>query len=313
MQQAPGEACREKAGSRPSNPHGAQDDQACCLSRRVDTMKEDAKHNPNITADDAPPVIGPGPKPSLPLACQTTQHADPREKYNLRYLRSLAFNIAWGAWTALFGLAIPVLIVANAPPRTIRRFTRLWARGFLWLLASIVGLRYLRRGDDYPRHGPFLIIANHQSTWETVAALVLFPDVAIVSKRELVSIPVMGWFLRRSPMILVDRAEGAGALRQMTEASRAAIAEGRSVLIFPEGSRMPVGTPVRFKRGVELLYRTLGVPVLPVVHNSGSFWKLGREPKSSGLIAVTTLKPIEAGLHARTFVQTAQAALTAPN
>jgi hypothetical protein len=92
MQQAPAKACSEKAGSRPSNPHGAQDDQAYCLSRRVDTMKEDAKHNPNITADDATPVIGPGPKPSLPLACQTTQHADPREKYNLRYLRSLAFN-----------------------------------------------------------------------------------------------------------------------------------------------------------------------------------------------------------------------------
>jgi 1-acyl-sn-glycerol-3-phosphate acyltransferase len=227
----------------------------------------------------------------------------------MRRLRSVLFNLLWAGWTALFGLAIPVLLIGRASPPTIRLMTRLWARGFLALLAAVVGVRYVKWGADHKPEGPCLIVANHQSAWETVAALVLFPDVAIVAKRELLRIPVLGWFLKRSPMIIIDRSDGVKALRAMKEACVAAIEEGRSVLIFPEGSRKEVGAPLEFKRGVELLYRTLGVSVLPVALNSGRFWKLGHEPKVPGTIIVSMLTPIEPGLSARRFFHIAEEVL----
>jgi 1-acyl-sn-glycerol-3-phosphate acyltransferase len=229
----------------------------------------------------------------------------------MQYLRSGTFNLLWGAWTGLFGLAIPFLILGRATPRTIRLFTRIWAHGFLGLLATVVGVRYQKRGKDHQPAGPCLIVANHQSTWETIAALVLFPDVAIIAKRELLRIPVMGWFLKRSPMIIIDRGGGAKALRAMTVASKEAIAQGRSVLIFPEGTRTAVQTPLKFKRGVELLYQALGVPVLPVAINSGLFWKLSRAPKAPGTIIVSMLHPIKPGLSSRQFINVTEEALEA--
>jgi 1-acyl-sn-glycerol-3-phosphate acyltransferase len=227
----------------------------------------------------------------------------------LRDLRSLLFDVLWGAWTALFGLTIPLLWLLGSPPKMVRQFSRVWARGILALLTAITGVKYVERGHALRLNGPCLIIANHQSTWETLAALVLFPDVAIVTKRELLRIPVMGWFLKHSPMIVIDRAEAAKALREMVEASRKALSDGRSVLIFPEGTRTPVGAPVKFKRGVELLYRTLGVPALPVALNSGRFWQMGSKPKLAGTIVVSMLPPIAPGLSASQFARTAEAAL----
>jgi 1-acyl-sn-glycerol-3-phosphate acyltransferase len=224
----------------------------------------------------------------------------------MKTLRSLVFYSLWGLWTALFGCAIPLLWSVRSPPTLVRTLSRIWARGILALLSGVVGLKYLERGRARVPQIPCLIVVNHQSTWETLAALVLFPDVAIVSKRELLRIPVMGWYLGRSPMIVIDRASTSKALREMTQQSRAAVAGGRSVLIFPEGTRKRAGEPVEFKRGVELLYRTLGVPVLPVVVNSGLFWGIGGAP-GKGTITVSFLTPIDPGLTAAKFTSSAEA------
>lgn len=220
-------------------------------------------------------------------------------------LRSWVFQILWAGWTAVFALVIPALWLSRSPPTAIRLITRVWARGVLALLAAVTGVRYIERGRELLPPKPCLIVANHQSTWETIAALVLFPDVAIVAKRELLKIPVMGWYLEHSPMVVIDRADAAKALREMTAACRAALSEGRSVLIFPEGTRRAPGSPVIFKRGVEFLYRTLGVPAVVVTHDSGHHWK--RDGLlSPGVIGVTILPPIAPGLNAAQFVRTAQ-------
>ncbi len=224
----------------------------------------------------------------------------------MQALRSLAFNTLWAAWTGVFGLTIPVLLVLKSPPRTVRKLSRVWARGVLALLAVSTGVRHAVRGASNLPARPCLIVANHQSTWETIAALALFPDVAIVAKRELLRIPVMGWYLRRSPMIVIDRDEAGKALREMTAQSRAALAEGRPVLIFPEGTRVPVGEPVSFKRGVELLYRTLGVTVAPVALDSGRFWPRGSGWKTPGTIIVSILPPLAPGLPAAEFARRAE-------
>src|SRR4051794_4027459 len=107
--------------------------------------------------------------------------------------------------------------------RAVRRTARAWARGTLRLLGWCVGLTYVEEGQENIPTEPCLIVANHQSTWETFAFLALVPDVAIVAKQELLGIPVFGWFLRNAPMILIDRESGTKAVRKMVDESRTAL------------------------------------------------------------------------------------------
>jgi 1-acyl-sn-glycerol-3-phosphate acyltransferase len=137
------------------------------------------------------------------------------------------------------------------------------------------------------------------------------PNVAIVAKRELLAVPVMGWFLRHSPMIVIDRERGGSAIRHMLSEARKALAEGRPVLLFPEGSRKSVASDIEFKRGIELLYVQLGVRVVPVALDSGRFWGADLPFKRRGAITVSFLPSIEPGLSGAEFVQRAQSALRA--
>jgi 1-acyl-sn-glycerol-3-phosphate acyltransferase len=226
-------------------------------------------------------------------------------------VRSTLFDLLLAAWTGLFVPVMALLWLCGPPERGVRLASRLWAHGVLFSLKWLVGLTYAERGQDKIPDEPCLIVANHQSTWETLAFLILFPDVAIVAKQELLTIPVFSWFLRRSPMILIDREGGSRAIRKMVEESQAALAQGRSVLIFPQGTRMPASEPIEFKRGVELLYAKLGRPVLPVALNSGLFWGPGRPYKGAGTISVSYLDPIPPGLAAREFTQKAEQLLEA--
>lgn len=226
-------------------------------------------------------------------------------------IRSRLFDAALALWTGLFGLAIPFFLAIGSPRPAIRAATRAWVRGAFVLLRVIVGLDYCERGRENVPAEPCLIVANHQSTWETFAALTLFPDIAIVAKQELLAIPIFGWYLRRSGMIVIDRASGTKALREMIDKSRAALAEGRSVLIFPEGTRRAPDEPVLFKRGAELLYSALGVPALPMALDAGRYWSTGGLPRRSGTITVTYSPPIPPGVPAAEFAHRAEALLEA--
>ena len=230
---------------------------------------------------------------------------------SLDWIRSKLFDLFLALWTALFGLAVPLLWLAGSPKRAIRTATRLWVRGALFGLKHIVGLRHVEHGREHIPAEPCLIVANHQSTWETLASLLLFPDVAIVAKQELLAIPVFGWYLRHSPMIVIDRGTGPKALREMIQQSQAALSGGRPVLIFPEGTRRLPTDPVIFKRGAELLYAKLGVPVLTMALNSGHFWSHGDSCKRTGTIMVSYGEPIPAGLSGAEFTRRAERILEA--
>src|SRR3712207_4910830 len=158
----------------------------------------------------------------------------------MQHIRSKLFDALFGFWTALFAPPLLVLWMCGSPERAVRRATGVWAQGILFGLKGVVGLRYVERGQRNIPNEPCLIIASHQSTWETIALLVLFPDVAMIAKKELLTIPVFSWFLRKSPMILIDRESGPKAIRKMVEESEEALAQGRSVLIFPEIGRAHV-------------------------------------------------------------------------
>ncbi|MXQ13114.1 lysophospholipid acyltransferase family protein [Microvirga makkahensis] len=229
----------------------------------------------------------------------------------MQRVRSTLFDLLLALWTGLFVPVLAILWLCGSPGRGVRLTSRVWAHGILVSLKWLVGLTYIERGQHNIPDEPCLIIANHQSTWETLAFLILFPDVAIVAKQELLTIPVFAWFLRKSPMILIDRESGSKAVRKMVEESQAALAQGRSVLIFPEGTRKLASEPIEFKRGVELLYAKLDRPVLPVALNSGHFWGPGRPYKRAGTISVSYLDPIPPGLAAREFMRQAEQLLEA--
>jgi 1-acyl-sn-glycerol-3-phosphate acyltransferase len=224
-------------------------------------------------------------------------------------IRSRVFDALLIAWTAMFLPALAVLLVLGRPMGPIRATSRIWAKGILFLLKWTVGLTHVEWGRQNIPSSPCLIVANHQSQWETIAFLTLVPNVAIVAKRELLAIPVMGWFLRHSPMILIDRERGGSAIRHMLTEARKALAQGRPVLIFPEGSRKSVASDIEFKRGIELLYLQLGVTVLPVAVDSGRFWGADLPFKCRGAITVSYLPPIEPGLSGSEFVRRAQQAV----
>lgn len=230
---------------------------------------------------------------------------------SLAWTRSKLFDLLFALWTGLFGLAVPLLWLCGSPQPAVRVATRVWVRGALFGLKHVVGLRHMEHGREHIPNEPCLIVANHQSTWETLAPLLLFPDVAIVAKQELLVIPVFGWYLRRSPMIVINREAGPKALREMIQQSQAALSEGRSVLIFPEGTRRLPTDPVTFKRGSELLYAKLGVPVLTMALNSGNFWSPGDSCKRKGTIMISYGQPIPAGLSGAEFTRRAERILEA--
>jgi 1-acyl-sn-glycerol-3-phosphate acyltransferase len=220
----------------------------------------------------------------------------------LHYLRSIIFDTAVVILTVVVSLTMPFLWLFNASSATVRAVSQVWANGIVFLMKYVVGLDYREQGRENVPDGPCIIASNHQSLWETAALCVIFPDASIVAKKELRKLPLVGWFLQRYPMILVDRSAGRQALRQMVDEARRAIGEGRKVLIFPQGTRQAIDQPMTFQpAGVAALYTNLDVPVLPVAHNSGLVWGRKTLMIHSGNITLSFLPPIPPGLDRKAF------------
>ena len=212
-------------------------------------------------------------------------------------VRSVVFDVTFYLWTALLCLvALPALLVSQ---RATIWVSALWAIVSLFLLRLIVGLSYEVRGRHNLPKSAVIVALKHQSAWETIALWVLLEKPAIVLKRNLAMIPVFGWYMRRGNAIVIDREAGARALRPMVAAARSAVAEGRPIAIFPEGTRTPVGVRRPYQSGVAALYTQLGLPIVPVALNSGLFWGRRSILKRSGRILVEFLPPIEPRLDRR--------------
>ena len=220
----------------------------------------------------------------------------------LLVLRSSAFNLFFYLWTVvLLLLTLPAFPFLS--PAGVRRVARCWELGTLGGLRLIVGLEHEVRGREHLPGTPVIIAAKHQSAWETLAFHVLVPEIAVGLKEELTRIPLLGWYLMKAQNIRIDRGGAARALRSLVEGARRVMADGLSVLIFPEGTRQAPGAPPDYKPGVAALYNALKVPVVPVALNSGLFWGRRRVTKRPGRITVEFLPPIPPGLDRKTFMQ----------
>jgi 1-acyl-sn-glycerol-3-phosphate acyltransferase len=215
--------------------------------------------------------------------------------------RSLLFNFLFYLTTTLYVvLGSPLLF---APRRWAMAALANHARFELWLLKTIVGTKLDVRGREKLPDGPCLVAAKHQSAWETFALIPLFRDPAYLMKRELFWIPFHGWFSRKFEMIPVDRDKGPAALRRMLREAKKRIADGREIIIFPEGTRRAPGAPPDYKTGIVLLYEALGVPCVPLALNSGVFWPRRSLERRPGTIVVEFLDPIPPGLPKGEFIK----------
>ncbi len=215
-------------------------------------------------------------------------------------LRSLAFNVLFYCWSTLLQVScLPTILVSR---RAVTWVQRTWVRGNFALLALLCGLRYQIRGQERLPHAPCIIAAKHQSAWDTMIFALLIRRPGHIFKRELFWVPVFGWYLLRAGGIPIDRKGGAGALKRMIAAARQTLAEGRHIVIFPEGTRVAVGERVSYHPGVAALYTQLKVPVVPVALNSGLFWGRRSFLKHPGRIVLEFLEPIPPGLRRREFL-----------
>jgi 1-acyl-sn-glycerol-3-phosphate acyltransferase len=216
-------------------------------------------------------------------------------------VRSLVF-MAW-----LYGLIL-VLGLLGAPlllgPRAgIMWLVRLWTRLVLWGLDKIVGQRIEVRGLQYRPTGPALIAAKHLGMLDTIAPFAFLPDPCFVLKQELMKLPVYGWFVVKTDMLPINRGGGSQAVRDLSDAASARLANVRQIVIFPEGTRKEPGAPPKYKHGVAALYRDLQLPCTPMATNSGVLWPAHGFVRKPGVVVFEFLEPIQPGIHRGEFMR----------
>ncbi|AKU12359.1 phospholipid and glycerol acyltransferase [Azoarcus sp. CIB] len=200
-------------------------------------------------------------------------------------LRSLLFAMFLVIVTppcAILGvLALPL------PSSVRRRIVVSWAPLVIWFAWHLLGIRYRVIGRENIPAEPAVILSKHQSAWETMALQVIFPPLCFVFKRELLKVPFFGWGLALTSGIAIDRGAAKDALTQVVEQGRARLAEGFWVVVFPEGTRVELGATRRYQPGGARLAQQAQVPVVPVAHNAGEFWRRDTWLKTPGEIIVS--------------------------
>jgi len=216
--------------------------------------------------------------------------------WRMIWLRSAVFMLWFIAATLVLSLIfLPVLLL---PRGATVWLARLWTRVTFWGLKIFTGIDFEVRG--IPPKGPVLVASKHMSMWDTMALYLALDQPAIVLKRELLRIPFYGWFVWKATAIPIDRAAGASALRKMAASARAVLAQGRPILIFPEGTRKKPHAPPDYKPGVAGLYGMLDVPCVPAALNSGVYWT--GFLKRPGTIVLEFLEPIAPGMKRDAFM-----------
>jgi 1-acyl-sn-glycerol-3-phosphate acyltransferase len=171
-----------------------------------------------------------------------------------------------------------------------------WGRTSIWLMSVVCNIKVESRGLDKIPKGPLLVAAKHQSALETFTLLQFFEQPLYILKQELLRLPLFGWYLAKAGMIGVRRGAGGRGLVAAFERARDEVGRGRQLIIFPEGTRTPVGAPAHYKSGVGQIYASCGVVCIPVALNSGMFWPRRSFLRYPGTLVIEFLDPVPAGL-----------------
>ena len=212
----------------------------------------------------------------------------------MSWIRSALFNLCFYGWTAFLLITLWWLLLT--PRRWVKAATHWYLHTLGFLERTLIGIRYRVIGAADLPSPPYIVAAKHQSAWETMKLQLLFEEPAVVLKRELMQIPIWGWFAARSGMIPIDRAGRGAALHRVLAHARDRAAENRPIVIFPQGTRVAPGDYRPYQVGAYALYAALNLPVVPMALNSGVFWPRRRFRKRPGTITVELLPPILPGL-----------------
>ncbi|MCU7920088.1 MAG: 1-acyl-sn-glycerol-3-phosphate acyltransferase [Candidatus Thiodiazotropha sp. (ex Epidulcina cf. delphinae)] len=210
-------------------------------------------------------------------------------------VRSVLYFIFLVVTTILIA-SVGTLIGWALPRHHIHILDNTWSRVNLWAMAAICGLKYRLRGAENIPKGSCIILAKHQSAWETIALVSLIPGPkSWVLKRELLYVPFLGWVMYYFKPIAINRKSGRRAVDQIIEQGIQRLGSGKKVFVFPEGTRVAPGIRKRYGVGGAILAEKSGYPVLPVAHNAGIFWRRRDIRKYPGTIDVQIGPLIQTG------------------
>ena len=207
------------------------------------------------------------------------------------FLRSLLFAVLMAILTVVWSLAC----VLFAPFPYARRYylTARWNVIVVWMAKVICGIRYEVKGFENFPDAPAVVLSKHQSAWETIFLLQMTPrPLVFVFKKSLTYIPFFGWGIALLRMIPIDRSKGRDAFAQVVVQGRKRLADGQWIIMFPEGTRIPVGETGKYKNGGTRLAVETNTVVVPIAHNAGECWPKNSFIKKPGLITVSIGKPI---------------------
>jgi len=209
----------------------------------------------------------------------------------MNLFRSVVFAVLQTALTIFFS----VIALFSFPFSAHARYRLItgYNHTVIWLARWVLGIRYVVRGAENLPSRPAIVLAKHQSAWETVAFLFLFPPISPVIKQELLKVPVFGWAFRMLSPIAIDRSAGREALKQIVRQGRDKLKQGFWVLVFPEGTRVAPGEKGRYGIGGSWLAAETGAPIVPVAHNAGEVWPKNAFIKRPGTVTVSIGPVIE--------------------
>lgn len=179
-----------------------------------------------------------------------------------------------------------------------------------WAILSVKALKFIcnveidiRGIKNLPKNSNFIIASKHQSTLETMLFNILIKNNTYILKKELLYIPLFGYFLYKSGMIVIDRSKGGISIKKINEKAKIAIDNNQNLVIFPQGTRTKIGEEKKYKAGIYSLYQENIAPIIPVALNTGLIWPKGSFLKHPKICILEFLKPIEKGLSKEIFMQ----------
>ena len=207
---------------------------------------------------------------------------------------TILFYCVLALWTIFMGvICLPFMFL---PSKYIRFPAKIWIKGIFIFLKYICGVTHEIRGLDNLSDEPTIIVAKHQSAFETFALYYYLKNSFFIHKKQLFFMPIFGQYLLKSNMVSINRMGKAAAMRRMIYDVKKKLDEGSTIIIFPEGTRKKPKAKPDYKSGFVGIYNTSKRALQPVALNSGLFWQKGISVIKKGNIIIEFLPQIEIGL-----------------